>query len=74
MSSTHLAFLRNLLSPTRGDTPRRRDVSETDDYMSKVIHSSSYSQGKGCDVEKIKYLQGSLIAHGIHTKKSEEAF
>ncbi len=33
VSSTHLAFLRNLLSPTRGGTPRRRDVSETGDYF-----------------------------------------
>ncbi len=41
MSPTHLAFLRNLLSPTRGGTPRRRDVSETDDYivMTRIIRA-----------------------------------
>ncbi len=44
MSSTHLAFLRNLFSPTRGGTPRRRDVSEAGDYCARTCFPGRSAQ------------------------------
>jgi hypothetical protein len=66
---THLAFLRNLLSPTRDDTPRRRNVSEIDDYVNILLRIQQHFWSK--KLQQVYLLYSQQANHMILKKVAE---
>jgi hypothetical protein len=81
MSSTHLAFLRNLLSPTRGGRPRRREVKRDRRLELNRVGLFDMSETQPCDQPKLENSDSFKIRSEIsnqngnnHTMRSKIAF
>jgi hypothetical protein len=49
---THLVFLRNLLSSTKDDTSRKRDVNEIDDYRQRLLTTQKFDRDRDKLIQK----------------------